>query len=423
MTDSDSSQTVPERIAASVRNQFDSEDSRRTFLQRTAAAGGGLLLLGTGTTLAQQDDEQAEEPMFDDQANTDVDVLNYLLPAKRLQRDLYAQAVEEFSEGDFGDGQEGEDTTTPGEDEETTEEEDEGVTAPDDEEGDGNETTAPGDEGDGNETTAPGDEEDGNTTDAGDNETSALQQTQQESGSLYATLEEFSSQKEQHVTVLEQTVQLLSGGGAPMPGQDDGMTQPGGDDNTTEEDDGFEDTVEQPDEDDNTTQQDEETGGTQGTTQPEQGQSFEFEFEDADGFLQTAAEVENTIVGAHLGAAGYIESPDLLNAVLSIYAVDSRHAGVVNRAAGQPVAPQAFEQALSQSEVQETVSQFAGGGGADTGVGGDEEDDTGVGEDDGMDGNETDGGGVGDDGTNGNETDGGGVGDDGTGGNETGTGA
>ncbi|WP_336325399.1 ferritin-like domain-containing protein [Halovenus sp. HT40] len=342
-------------------------------MQRTAAAGGGLLLLGTGTTFAQQDDEQAEEPMFDDQPNTDVDVLNYLLPAKRLQRDLYAQAVEEFSEGDFGDDQESEDTTTPGEDEETTDEEDDGATAPEDEE-------------DGNETTAPDDEEDENATDAGGNETSALQQTQQASGSLYATLEEISSQKEQHVTVLEQTVELLGGGVTPQPGGD--MTRPEQDDNTTEEEDS-EDTAEQPDEDDNTTQQDDETGGTEGTTQPEQEQSFEFEFEDADGFLQTAAEVENTIAGAHLGAAGYIESPDLLNAVLSIYAVDARHAGVVNRAAGQPAAPEAFEQALSQSEVQDTVSQFAGGGGADTGVGGDEEDDTGVGEDDGTDGNET----------------------------------
>lgn len=456
MTDPDSSQTVPERLAESVRNQFDSEDSRRTFLQRTAAAGGGLLLLGTGTTFAQQDDQQTgSDEMFDDQSNTDLDVLNYVLSVKRLQRDLYSQGLEEFSQGDFTDGQEDGETTTPGEDEDATDEEDGETTTPGDE-GDGNETTAP-DDGDttgsendtsapddgnttspGNETTAPGD---GNTTSPDDNgTTSPLQEAQPTTGDLYSALEQFSSQKEEHVSILEQTVQLLGGQGMEQPDQDGGVTQPDGDDNTTDQsDEDFEDTIEQPDQDDNTTDQpSEEDGNTTvqpqqddtGTTQPGQETEYEFEFEDADDFLQTAAEIENTVVGAHAGVARYLESPDLLNALLSVYGVDARHAGVVSRAAGQSAAPEAFVQALSQSEVQETVSQYSGRDGMDTGddtdmddgedddtgIGGDDED-TGIGGDD-TNGNETDSGGIGGD-TNGNETDDGGIGDD-TNGNETG---
>jgi len=112
MTDSDDdTHELAEKIAASVGDPLnDEQSSRRRFLARSALAGGTLLALGggAGAALGQeaQDDDETEmaEAMtanFDDVDGTDVDVLNYALTLEHLEDAFYQEALDMFSEDDF----------------------------------------------------------------------------------------------------------------------------------------------------------------------------------------------------------------------------------------------------------------------------------------------------------------------------------
>jgi hypothetical protein len=112
MTDSDDdTHELAEKIAASVGDPLnDEQSSRRGFLARSALAGGTLLALGggAGAALGQeaQDDDETEmaEAMtanFDDVDGTDVDVLNYALTLEHLEDAFYQEALDMFSEDDF----------------------------------------------------------------------------------------------------------------------------------------------------------------------------------------------------------------------------------------------------------------------------------------------------------------------------------
>ena len=103
----DTKQARAERIADSIRSQItDNEDSRRSFLAKSAVAGGALLALGGGTAVAQdeEEEEEAEEEMasFTDRG-TDVDVLNYALTLENLEDAFYRESLEMFDEQDFVD--------------------------------------------------------------------------------------------------------------------------------------------------------------------------------------------------------------------------------------------------------------------------------------------------------------------------------
>lgn len=98
----------------------------------------------------------------------------------------------------------------------------------------------------------------------------------------------------------------------------------------------------------------------------------EFIFGDAlssqSAFLNTAATLEITGVGAYLGAATMIQSPDVLAAAGSIAGVEGEHVVAINSLLGVvPPANLAFPEALSQDAVLAAIAPFLGGAMPDTG--------------------------------------------------------
>lgn len=85
--------------------------------------------------------------------------------------------------------------------------------------------------------------------------------------------------------------------------------------------------------------------------------------------LKLAATFEPVGVGAYLGAAPLIKSPDVLAAAGSIAGVEGEHVVAVNNLiGGLPAAVEAFPAALTKNEVLAAVSPFIMGGGMmDTG--------------------------------------------------------
>jgi hypothetical protein len=86
------------------------------------------------------------------------------------------------------------------------------------------------------------------------------------------------------------------------------------------------------------------------------------------GILELAATFEPVGVGAYLGAAPLIQSPDILAAAGSIAGVEGEHVVAVNNlVTGLPAAVEAFPAALTQDEVLAAVSPFIMGGMMETG--------------------------------------------------------
>ena len=86
------------------------------------------------------------------------------------------------------------------------------------------------------------------------------------------------------------------------------------------------------------------------------------------GVLNTAITLEPVGVGAYLGAAPLIQSPDILAAAGSIAGVEGEHVVAVNNLLGVvPPAQEAFPAALTMDEVLAAVSPFIMGGMMDTG--------------------------------------------------------
>ena len=64
-----------------------------------------------------------------------------------------------------------------------------------------------------------------------------------------------------------------------------------------------------------------------------------FPLKSADSVLKLAATVENAGAAAYLGQAGFIKSPEILAAALSIHTVEGRHASALNTLTGQSPTP------------------------------------------------------------------------------------
>jgi len=92
--------------------------------------------------------------------------------------------------------------------------------------------------------------------------------------------------------------------------------------------------------------------------EPVEEAEYDFGYEDAAGFLEVAAALENTGVSAYDGAASAIENVDLLNAAGQIVAVEARHASYLNLVSGQDPFPEAFEDPLSREEVLDIAGPF-----------------------------------------------------------------
>ncbi len=97
----------------------------------------------------------------------------------------------------------------------------------------------------------------------------------------------------------------------------------------------------------------ESLGGT-----PVDEATYDFGYEDADGFLGVAAALENTGVSAYDGAAASIESVDLLNAAGTIVAIEARHASYLNLVTGADPFPDAFETPKTRAEILEIAGPF-----------------------------------------------------------------
>ena len=82
-------------------------------------------------------------------------------------------------------------------------------------------------------------------------------------------------------------------------------------------------------------------------------------FENQGAFLQLAATFEPVGIGAYNGAAGALESKDLLAAALSIHNVECQHRVAINILNGvQPPNNLAFETVLPLPAVQQAVAPF-----------------------------------------------------------------
>ena len=90
-----------------------------------------------------------------------------------------------------------------------------------------------------------------------------------------------------------------------------------------------------------------------------------------EGVIQLASVLEPTGVGAYLGAAPMIQSPDLLEAAGTIAGVEGDHVVAIKNLQGiVPPANVAFEQALTKDQVLAAIAPFLGMGGGGGGAGG-----------------------------------------------------
>ena len=85
---------------------------------------------------------------------------------------------------------------------------------------------------------------------------------------------------------------------------------------------------------------------------------FVFPYSDTAGFLKLAQTFEDTGVSAYNGAAPSIKSKDVLGAAGSIVQVEARHAAAIRLQNGEVPAPEAFDKALTQSQVLAAVKPF-----------------------------------------------------------------
>jgi hypothetical protein len=91
-------------------------------------------------------------------------------------------------------------------------------------------------------------------------------------------------------------------------------------------------------------------------------------FSSQASIINLAATFEPVGVGAYLGAAPMIQSPDVLAAAASIEVIEGEHVVAVNNLLGVvPPANTAFPEALTQDQVLAAVAPFLGGGMPDTG--------------------------------------------------------
>ena len=95
-----------------------------------------------------------------------------------------------------------------------------------------------------------------------------------------------------------------------------------------------------------------------GSPVAEQVYNFTDAYASIDGFLTTAAALENTGVSAYDGAGQFLTNPELLTAAGSIVAVEARHASYLNLITNESPFPAAFESPLTMDEVLEIAGPF-----------------------------------------------------------------
>jgi rubrerythrin len=100
---------------------------------------------------------------------------------------------------------------------------------------------------------------------------------------------------------------------------------------------------------------------TQLGAEPDPAPKASFGLSDQASFLRVAVELEEIGVGAYLGAAPQLTTPDLINAAGAIAQTESRHAAALRVRAGQDPAPSAFDEPLPPQQVDAAVNRLVGG--------------------------------------------------------------
>jgi rubrerythrin len=95
--------------------------------------------------------------------------------------------------------------------------------------------------------------------------------------------------------------------------------------------------------------------------EPPDAPTVKFGLSDQASFLRVAVELEEIGVGAYLGAAPQLTTPDLINAAGAIAQVEARHAAALRVAAGQDPAPSAFDRPLPPQEADAAITRLVGG--------------------------------------------------------------
>ena len=98
--------------------------------------------------------------------------------------------------------------------------------------------------------------------------------------------------------------------------------------------------------------------GAGGTPVKAPGVDFGDAFASEASFLKTAITFEDLGVGAYNGAGPQIQSKEILATAGSIVQIEARHAGAVRLAAGQPIAPSAFDVGIPKAKVLTAVKPF-----------------------------------------------------------------
>ena len=86
---------------------------------------------------------------------------------------------------------------------------------------------------------------------------------------------------------------------------------------------------------------------------------FQFVFENQEGIVTTAAQLETVGAGAYLGQVRRIQSKQVLVVALSIHSVEARHAAALALLRGQAITPDgAFANPSSSADVQRQTDPF-----------------------------------------------------------------
>ncbi|SFR63297.1 ferritin-like domain-containing protein [Halogeometricum limi] len=94
-------------------------------------------------------------------------------------------------------------------------------------------------------------------------------------------------------------------------------------------------------------------GGT-----PVEEATYDFGYETPSEFLGVAKALENTGVAAYAGAAPTVANDQIFSAAIGIHSVEARHAAFLNELNVSSPFPNAVDEAMTMSEVEEIAGQF-----------------------------------------------------------------
>ncbi len=92
--------------------------------------------------------------------------------------------------------------------------------------------------------------------------------------------------------------------------------------------------------------------------------SYAFDFVSLDGFVKTAATLENTATAAYAGAIPFVRDPDALRDLLGIHSVEARHGTFLAIVAGGTPVAAAIDLPMAADDVAAVLSPYVVGGAA-----------------------------------------------------------